>query len=399
MSLMYRGDQGLCVRVLSPTAGDMDSAIDLAKKLYRVDPQRIYFTGLSNGGKQSWDFPSRFTRNKLAAAVPVCSYGQIVSGPTRVQQIIDNQTHIFSITNLYDYNTNGTGVDVISRTEDAVNTINAYPGGSNWLTINHFLYNNPSRPLGPDNQTPGLNKAQVLAGNFQNHDAWTRAYPTRFGYDFPGERPPVYYDPATNDAYTLYEWMLLKRNLSVAIILPVHVTSFKASRVNEGVELLWNTATESNSEKFILERSETGENYTQLATLPAAGNSSVEKRYRYLDEKEVKSRYVYYRLLQRDRDGRLQVIGIRKVFMGLKDMNARLYPNMTSTNTILEVDANLRDQLELRVVDMSGRTLIRQIIPPRQPRTSLDVSRLQKGVYIVEARNRDYHVSLKLIRN
>jgi hypothetical protein len=151
--------------------------------------------------------------------------------------------------------------------------------------------------------------------------------------------------------------------------------------------------------EFILERSENGNFYSALATLPAAGNSSIERRYQYLDTKETQSRYLYYRLIQKDRDGHIEVIGIRKVFMGIKNISARLFPNVTSSTTILEVSSNLREPLNVRIVDMSGRTLMRQVVPPKQPRTTLDISRLQKGVYIVEGQNQDNHFSLKLIKN
>ena len=390
MALMYRGDQGLCINVLSPTITDIDSAIDLAKKLYRVDPQRIYLTGLSNGGNLGWVFPASQTRNKLAATVPVCAYNENLTTTEGVQRIIDNQTHIFSVVNSYDYNTNNTGEDVITRTSQATDLMRGYPGGSNWLTDYRFLYTY---------QPPGLDKQQVLAGYYQNHDGWTRTYPTRYGGAMSSTQAPVYVDPATGDPYTIYEWMLLKRNTSVAIILPVHVTSFKAERVDEGVELNWVTSTESNSLEFILERSENGNFYSALATLPAAGNSSIERRYQYLDTKETQSRYLYYRLIQKDRDGHIEVIGIRKVFMGTKNISARLFPNVTSSTTTLEVSNNLREPLNLRIVDMSGRTLMRQVVPPRQPRTTLDISRLQKGVYVVEGQNQDNHFSLKLIKN
>src|SRR5690606_36095187 len=40
-----------------------------------VDASRIYLTGLSLGGKRTWDFPAsaRARADKLAAIVPVCS--------------------------------------------------------------------------------------------------------------------------------------------------------------------------------------------------------------------------------------------------------------------------------------------------------------------------------------
>lgn len=401
MNLMYRGEPSLCNGVTPPTVASMDSAITLAKSLYRVDPQRVYFTGMSQGGVQSWFFPASATINKLAAAVPVCSYGDSVKTPERAQQIINNQTHILSITNLYDYNTNGTGVDVITQTETAVNTINAQPGGSAYLTTMHFLYTNPGEPFSPTNQPPGLNKTQVLIGNgqpgggYQNHDAWTRAYPTRFGDDL--VRPPVYTDPVTGDGYTMYEWLLLHRN--TLVVLPVNVASFTATRTNNGVELVWVTSTESNSKEFMIERSEDGNNYSLIQTLPAAGNSTSNKRYAFEDLQVPNTNFVYYRLSQKDRDGSLRVIGVKKVFIGVKGFAAKVYPTLANSTVMVDLQQMFASQTRIVVSDASGRALIQLNIPARTPRMEVNVSTLARGVYFIELNNEGYRSTLKFIKN
>jgi predicted esterase len=55
-----------------PSAADMQSVIDYAIKKYRVDPTRIYITGLSMGGGSSYDYSVVYGQN-AAAVVPVCA--------------------------------------------------------------------------------------------------------------------------------------------------------------------------------------------------------------------------------------------------------------------------------------------------------------------------------------
>lgn len=54
-----------------PSAADMQSVIDYAKKRFRIDASRIYVTGLSMGGGSTWDYSGVFGQN-AAAIVPVC---------------------------------------------------------------------------------------------------------------------------------------------------------------------------------------------------------------------------------------------------------------------------------------------------------------------------------------
>jgi len=54
-----------------PTAAHMQSVIDFAKRRWRIDPSRIYITGLSMGGGSTWDYAAVYGQN-AAAIVPVC---------------------------------------------------------------------------------------------------------------------------------------------------------------------------------------------------------------------------------------------------------------------------------------------------------------------------------------
>lgn len=48
--------------------------IDDAEKRYRIDPKRIYLTGLSMGGYGTWNFASQ-APNRFAAIAPICGGG------------------------------------------------------------------------------------------------------------------------------------------------------------------------------------------------------------------------------------------------------------------------------------------------------------------------------------
>ncbi len=80
------------------------------------------------------------------------------------------------------------------------------------------------------------------------------------------------------------------------------------------VKLNWKTQTEINSKNFVIERSSDGTNFTEIGIKDAAGNSTTEKSYDYLDQNMAVSIY-YYRLKMIDRDDRYgysNIVAIRK---------------------------------------------------------------------------------------
>jgi dienelactone hydrolase len=54
-----------------PSAAEVQSVIDFAKRRWRVDGTRVYVTGLSMGGGSTWDWSAIYGQN-AAAIVPVC---------------------------------------------------------------------------------------------------------------------------------------------------------------------------------------------------------------------------------------------------------------------------------------------------------------------------------------
>jgi pimeloyl-ACP methyl ester carboxylesterase len=55
-----------------PSAANMQSVIDYAKRRWRIDASRIYVTGLSMGGGSTWDYSAIYGQN-AAAIVPVAA--------------------------------------------------------------------------------------------------------------------------------------------------------------------------------------------------------------------------------------------------------------------------------------------------------------------------------------
>lgn len=113
---------------------------------------------------------------------------------------------------------------------------------------------------------------------------------------------------ASNDRY----WTFGSTSSSVQIdqiVLPIELIYFEAKLSSSGINLNWATASETNNQNFIIQRSSNGIDFETIETIPGAGNSYNIKYYSILDE-NAKSSIVYYRLIQIDYNGKSTVSNI-----------------------------------------------------------------------------------------
>ena len=110
-------------------------------------------------------------------------------------------------------------------------------------------------------------------------------------------------------------------------VLPVTWLGFEAHAVNDGkaVDCLWQTATESNSSHFTVERSADLSAWTAIGTLPAVGYSEVPVSYALRDEDPMPG-IAYYRVQQVDTDGRVDHSVVRQVDLNIGP-SVQVYPN------------------------------------------------------------------------
>jgi hypothetical protein len=163
-----------------------------------------------------------------------------------------------------------------------------------------------------------------------------------------------------------------------AVVLPVVLTSFGASRTTAGVQLHWATASETNSARFEVERSLDGVAFAPLATTAAAGTSQLAHSYAYLDATAPASR-LYYRLRQVDLDGEAHFSPVATVG-GNGGLGSALSPNPARESltffTEVATAYTVRNALGLAV--RTGTT-----VPGVN---TLAVGELPAGVYALELR-------------
>jgi Secretion system C-terminal sorting domain len=142
-------------------------------------------------------------------------------------------------------------------------------------------------------------------------------------------------------------------NFSWANIVPVNFIYFRGKTTNNKNLLEWATATEFNSDKFVVQRSTNLKDFADLGDIKSAGDSRQRLDYSFTDEAPLPG-VNYYRLKQLDKDG---TTGFSKtIAISSETDQARfvIYPNPSDGRTIqLQFDNLDLDGIRLR--DMLGR--------------------------------------------
>ncbi|HMU44872.1 MAG TPA: T9SS type A sorting domain-containing protein [Chitinophagaceae bacterium] len=173
--------------------------------------------------------------------------------------------------------------------------------------------------------------------------------------------------------------------------LPVHLLSFSGALKNNIAVLQWEAENELNFSAYEIEKSETGINFSSLSVVSAKNAGFERQQYQYADNLTGTAGEVfYYRLRMIDIDGKFtysNVIMIRKG--GTKVDGIVLSPNPVASNGSLTVrfESGLSKSVEIRVIDMSGRVVLKQYNNVQEGSNSVSIknmSGLMPGTYVLQ---------------
>ncbi|WP_431214006.1 LamG-like jellyroll fold domain-containing protein [Puia sp. P3] len=193
------------------------------------------------------------------------------------------------------------------------------------------------------------------------------------------------YSPTSNHA-VLNNFALTgaTSNYSLATIgtLPVTYSYFKGAPSGDNVLLTWQTAQEQNSSNFVVERSTDNQNYTELGTIAASGNSAAPVNYSYTDNSPVTGSN-YYRLREVDLDGKSMYSSTVQINMMTGSGRAlRTYPN-PARETINYIVSGLKGEGQVMITDLFGRLMLSRGVSLDSGTNSLQTGSLPAGSYLL----------------
>ena len=118
---------------------------------------------------------------------------------------------------------------------------------------------------------------------------------------------------SSGGSVNVYYYDIASFSITCDIVLPVELTDFSVNAKLNYNLVNWTTASEQNSDYFILETSTDAINWYQLATVNSAGYSSNEQYYSFNDYSFKNNSINYYKLTQVDFDGEKEVFDIIQI--------------------------------------------------------------------------------------
>ena len=143
-------------------------------------------------------------------------------------------------------------------------------------------------------------------------------------------------------------------------IVPVELTSFTATVLDEAVRLNWSTATEINNQGFDVQRKSNSEGvWEKIGFVPGFGTTTEPRTYSFTDE-TVTTGTFSYRLKQLDYDGTFEYSDEIIVELDFNPSDYSLsqnFPNPFNPNTTVQFQVPKPSDVNIKIYDMLGQEI------------------------------------------
>lgn len=169
--------------------------------------------------------------------------------------------------------------------------------------------------------------------------------------------------------------------------VPVELTAFYGSLINNKVILEWITSTESNNLGFEVERKSDNSNYQTIGFVNGNGSSSNRITYNFTDQDLNHNRY-YYRIKQIDFDGTFKYSD--EIFVDIPFLSDFIlhpnFPNPFNPSTSIRFTVPVQSNVKITLIDILGReiaVLFNEVTEAGTKEIQMNGTSLSSGNYFV----------------
>jgi hypothetical protein len=182
--------------------------------------------------------------------------------------------------------------------------------------------------------------------------------------------------------------------------LPVELVRFGAEGQKDGILVTWSTASEVNNKEYVLERTRNAADFTEVARVKGAGNSTTLNNYAVRDPRPWEG-INFYRLRQIDFDGRETTTQLVSARFTPGGPPVTVSPNPVKDLCLVSYFASENTRVSMRLLDVEGRTAMSRTVNHSESSSYdqvLDLSAVEPGVYFLQVVTNDGVYTTRLQR-
>ncbi|MFN5417966.1 MAG: T9SS type A sorting domain-containing protein [Flavobacteriia bacterium] len=239
----------------------------------------------------------------------------------------------------------------------------------------------PNGGCANDNTVNNRSYETAQGGGTSAPDAYYRGITANAEFNLsgltPGQRYILYIDGNGGAASPFYiEGLNGMSTCDAVILLPIELVNFDAKLVDKVTVIDWMSAIERNNDYYTVERSSNGFDWEFLEKIDGAGNSSQNLSYVAYDFNPLIG-ISYYRLKQRDFNGKTTILGIRSI-VNLNEIMVVPNPN---TGVFAIGGLPKRGEKQITLLDITGQIVNTYFT--EEDNLKIDISNKASGVYFV----------------
>jgi uncharacterized repeat protein (TIGR01451 family) len=181
--------------------------------------------------------------------------------------------------------------------------------------------------------------------------------------------------------------------------LPLTFVNVSAQKIPGAIAVQWTTTQEINCKEFMIERSEEGIVFKEVAKLPALGNGNSIKQYEWKDKNIPAISKVYYRLKQIDLDSWHQYSKIVSVDIDNTEF-IKITPGIIHNSLSISINEKVNSIATIKIFTSNGLLVYSKNTVQNGNEVIIDgVERFPSGMYLVQVISANRRFIKKFIKD
>jgi len=186
-------------------------------------------------------------------------------------------------------------------------------------------------------------------------------------------------------------------------IVPVELISFEGQLQEKSIQLLWETASETNNAGFEIQRRQENRDRAFQTIGWVDAQSTNGAKYEFIDQQITEGAAYYYQLKQVDYDEQFEFSKIIQIMVPGDQPGMIIYPNPVNANFNIDLffPNNIRtDFVDFIITDLTGRVVKQVQLTPTSEFSSHEIlaGDLAPGVYVARLGNRGFFKPVKFVQ-